>query len=151
MYRCLFVNFMLRYDVFSKALHKLGAYLSFNNSLWGKLFLSSPIMFDNNLRVTSVPIFVTDFNQFSCGANNFTSTVLYSVILCWYQEWNCRTHLQYFYSSLKSRMISFTTWMMRNIVVFPARSRFPAKFICCMAFRSILRANCLLRSIAISL
>ena len=45
--------------------------------------------------------------------------------------------LQYFNSSLlKSKMVSFASSTMKNIFVFPVRSRFPVKLICCIAFGS---------------
>ena len=47
-----FKNFVLADDLFAKALERLVACLSVNNSLWGKLVSSLPI--DNNLIVTSV-------------------------------------------------------------------------------------------------
>ena len=54
-----------------------------NNNLCGKLFLSleSPATFDKNFKVTSVPLFIPDFNLLSYEVDNFTFKVLYSVIL----------------------------------------------------------------------
>ena len=56
-------------------------YLSANNMLCGKLFplLELPIMFDGNLKVTSVGFLVADFNEIRCEFDNFTSTLLYGV------------------------------------------------------------------------
>ena len=36
-----------------------------------------PIIFDDNLKVTSVEFFIADFNLFICEADNFTFIVLY--------------------------------------------------------------------------
>ena len=41
------------------------------------LIISSPIIFNANLRVSLVKVFIADFNLFSCEADNFTFTVLY--------------------------------------------------------------------------
>ena len=51
----------------------------------------------------------------------------------------------------KSKTVSFASSIMKNIVAPSARSRFPAKLICCIAFGSALSAYCLLKSIAIIL
>ena len=45
--------------------------------------------------------------------------------------------------SEKSKMVSFASPIMRNTVVFSARSRFPAKLICCIAFESASSPVCL--------
>ena len=48
--------------------------------------------------------------------------------------------------------VSFTFSIMKNIVVFPARSRLPVKlFFFCIAFGSVSSACCLLKSTAIRL
>ena len=38
----------------------------------------------------------------------------------------------------KSKMVSFASSIMKDIVVFPAQSRFTVKLICCIAFGSAL-------------
>ena len=50
----------------------------------------------------------------------------------------------------KSKTVSFISSRIKNIVVFPAYSRFLVKLIC-FAFRSAASACCLLKSIAINL
>ena len=51
----------------------------------------------------------------------------------------------------KSKMVSFASSIMKNIVAPAAQSRFPVKLICCIAFGSASSACCLLKSIAIIL
>ena len=53
----------------------------------------------------------------------------------------------------KSKMVSFASSIMKNIVVFPSRSRFVVQLICyiCIAFGPTLSAWYLLKSIAIIL
>ena len=51
----------------------------------------------------------------------------------------------------KSKMVSFVSSIMKNIVVFPAWSRFSVKLICWNFSRSVSSACCLLKSIAIIL
>ena len=36
----------------------------------------------------------------------------------------------------KSKMVSFTSSIMKNVIVFPSRSRFAIKLICCIVFGS---------------
>ena len=48
-------------------------------------------------------------------------------------------------------MVSFTSSIMKNIVVFLAESRFPVKLIYCNDFGSASTANCLYKSIAVIL
>ena len=45
-------------------------------------------------------------------------------------------------------MVSFASSIMKNMIVSSARSRFPIKLICCIAFGSTSNACCLLESIA---
>ena len=47
--------------------------------------------------------------------------------------------------------VSFTFSIMKNIVVFPARSRLPVKLFFCIAFGSVSSACCLLKSTAVHL
>ena len=51
----------------------------------------------------------------------------------------------------KSKMVSLTSSIMKNIVAPACQSRLPVKLICCIAFRSASIACCLLKSIAIIL
>lgn len=50
----------------------------------------------------------------------------------------------------KSKIFSVTFLIMKNIVVFAARFRFPVKLVRCVTFEPAFSASCLLRSIAIS-
>ena len=50
----------------------------------------------------------------------------------------------------KSKIVSFTSSIMKNIVVFSTRSKFVVKMICCIAFGLESRAGCLLKPIAIN-
>ena len=52
-------------------------------------------------------------------------------------------------SSTKSKIVSFTSSRIKNIVVFLVHFKFPVKLIFCIAFRSASRACCLLKSIAV--
>lgn len=147
-----FENLILANDLFAKDLWRLATCVSVNKSPWDKLASSSPVIFEDNLRVTSVAFCVPDFNLFSFEADNFTFTVFYWAIP--YQCLNKLAELIYNIFTVpceKSRIVSLTSSMMKNIFVFPARCRFPDKYNCCMAFGSAVRALCLLRSIAISL
>ena len=49
----------------------------------------------------------------------------------------------------KSKMVSVAFIIMEDMVLFPARSRFPLKTICCFAFESASSSCYLLQSIAI--
>ena len=51
----------------------------------------------------------------------------------------------------KSKMVSFTSSIMKNIIAPLSCSRFSVKLLYCIAFRSGSRACCLLKSIAIIL
>ena len=59
-----FDNFILGDELFAKILRSFETCLSVSNNSCGKLVLSleSPIMFDENLRVTSVAFFDASFN-----------------------------------------------------------------------------------------
>ena len=58
--------------------------VSVDNNLCGKLVssLELSITFDERFEVTSVPIFIVDFNLLSCRLDNFSFQVLHLVILC---------------------------------------------------------------------
>ena len=68
---------------------------------------------------------VPNFNSLSCQLDNFTFKFFYTIIL---------------YSATK-----------KTNVVFPSRSRFPLKLICCIVFGSASSACFLLKSITIRL
>ena len=51
----------------------------------------------------------------------------------------------------KSKIVSLTSSIMKEIVAFLTHSRFPVKLICCITFGSALSTCHLLKSIAISL
>ena len=57
--------------------------VSVDNNLCGELAssLELSITFDERFEVTSVPIFIVDFNLLSCRLDNFSFQVLYLVIL----------------------------------------------------------------------
>ena len=54
---------------------------SFKNNWWGKLVSLSPIIFDDNLKTTSVSFVIADFNLLSCEFDNFTFKLFYCIIL----------------------------------------------------------------------
>ena len=65
---------------FAKALRRFAACLLVNKNLWGKLVSLSPIIFDDNLKTTSVSSFIAEFNLISCEFNSFTFKLSYCVI-----------------------------------------------------------------------
>ena len=65
------------------ALRRFATCLLVNNYLWGRLVSSSPIIFDDNLKTTSVSFFIADFNLLSCEFDSFTFKLLYWAILYW--------------------------------------------------------------------
>ena len=106
-----------------------------------------------------VQYFITDFNVLSCELDNFTFKLLYWVIFYWYYikallliffilKKTCNTLI---IPCQKSKIVSFTSSIMKNIVLFPAWSKFPVKAICCIAFGSASSACYLLKPIAIIL
>ena len=58
---------------FSKYLQRSATCLLVNNDLWGKLVSSSelPIIFNDNLKTTSVSFFNANFNSLSSGFDSF--------------------------------------------------------------------------------
>ena len=78
-----FNHFTLAEELFAKALWSLGTCVLVNNNLCGKLFssLESPATFDEEFKVTSVPIFIAGINLLSCELDDFTFNVLYWMIL----------------------------------------------------------------------
>ena len=57
-------KFIVADEPFAKALRNNETCASVNDNLWGKLVSSSesPIIFDERFKVTSVPLFITNFN-----------------------------------------------------------------------------------------
>ena len=74
-----FDNFILADEFFGKALRSLETCLSVNNNLCEKLVwsLESIINFNEKFKVTSVTLFIPDFNLLSCELDNFTFKLLY--------------------------------------------------------------------------
>ena len=72
---------LISFYLSAKALRRFAACLLVNNNLWGKLVSSSPIIFDDNLKTTSVLFLITDFNLLSCEIDSFTCKLLYCLIL----------------------------------------------------------------------
>ena len=81
-----FDYFVLAAEPFAKALRSLEKCVLVNNTFWGKLFslLESPATFGESIKVTSAPLFISDFNLLSCELENFTFKVLCWVVLYWY-------------------------------------------------------------------
>ena len=63
----------------AKALRRFATCLLVNNNLCGKLTSSSEllIIFDDNLKITSVPLFIADFNLLSCDFDNYCNESFY--------------------------------------------------------------------------
>ena len=78
-----FDNIILAEGLFARSFETS---ISVNNNLCGKLFplLESPQIFDGIFKVTSLLLFIPDFNLLSCKLENFTFKVLYWEILYWY-------------------------------------------------------------------
>ena len=64
----IFDNFILADETFAKALRSFKTSVLVNNNLCGKIFssLESSITFDESFKVTSVPLFIPNFNLLSC-------------------------------------------------------------------------------------
>ena len=64
---------------FAKALRRFATCLTVNNDLCGKLVssLELPIIFDDNLKTTSVSLFIADFNLSSFEFDSFIFKLLY--------------------------------------------------------------------------
>ena len=125
--------------------------LSVNTNLFVKLVLSlkPPVTTAERLKVTSVLFFFLIL-IYLVENYNFTVKVACWVILHWYDK------AKQIYNTLrvpceKYKMVSFTSSIMTNIVLFPSQSRLPVKLICCIAFRSASSYCCLLKSIVIIL
>ena len=146
-----FDSLILTDDLFAKALQSRETWLSVNISLWEKLFscLESPITFDERFKITSVPIFISNFNLLSYELDSFTSRLLYCVILYWYYIKGKYIHNIFTVPCEKSKMVSLASPVMNKIVVFPSRYRFPVRLICCIYFGSASSTFCLLKPITI--
>ena len=57
-----------------------------NNNFCRKLVssLKLPFVFVNNIKTDPAPFYIADFNSFTFASNNVTSTLLYGVILYYY-------------------------------------------------------------------
>ena len=82
----LFDNYQLAQELFAKSLQSLQTCQLVNNNLCGRLFswLESPAKFYESLKVTSVPLFILDFNLLSWKLDSCAFKMLYWVILYWY-------------------------------------------------------------------
>ena len=113
-------------------------------------------------------IFIPDFNLSSCELGNFIFNVLYYCIASFYTDITLKqnkivehavaklyndVHNTSTVPSEKSKLVSFASSILKNIVVFafPSQARFPVKLIYWTAFGSTSSACCLLKSIAIIL
>ena len=142
-----FDNFTLANELFAKVLWSFETCVLVNNNSCGKLTTT----FDEIFKVTSVLFFIPDFNLLSYNLDNITFNVLYWVILYW-----CYIKVKWIYNTStvlweKSQIVSFISSVLKNIFVFPSRSRFLVKLISCIAFGWASSACCLLKSIAINL
>ena len=81
--RQVFENVVLAKEPFATDLRILETCVSVNYNLYGKLFssLKFRIKFDKRFKITSVSLFIADFNLLSCKLGNFTFKVLYRVTL----------------------------------------------------------------------
>ena len=78
----IFENFVLADETFAKAFTMFETCASVNNNLYGKSVssLEIPIKCDERFKVTSVPIFIPDFNL-SCELNNYIESFYTNIIL----------------------------------------------------------------------
>ena len=137
-------NFIFVEELFAKALR------SFENNLSLKYFpsLESQARFDEMFKAISVPLFIY---LLSFKLDNFMFKVLYWVILFWYKISLNKIYNTFTVPCEKSKMVSFASSIMNNIVVFLSRSRFAVKLIFFIAVGSASSACCLLRSTAVIL
>ena len=143
-----FDTFLLAHEAFAKNLQSFETCVLVNNNLWGKSFssLESLATLDEVSRVTLVPFFIPDFNSLICELDNFTFKALYWVTLYWYYIKTKYDHNALTVLCQISKTISLASSLMKNIVVFPSRSRSAVKLIYCIAFGSALSTCCLLKS-----
>ena len=114
------------------------------------------IIFDDNLKTTSFYFLLQILIHYA--ANLIALHFNYWVILYW---WKLNYSLKFlFYNKFTKplqllvkilRKFFFASSIIKNIVVFPALSKFAAKLICWIALGSASSACCLLKSIAIVL
>ena len=120
------LSFRLADEPFVKALRIFETCVSVNNNLWGKLFssLESRTTFDESFKVTLVPFFISYFlfYSLSCELDNFTFKELYWVILYWYYTKTKKNYSTFTVLYEKSKMVSFTSSIMKNIVVLSSTS-----------------------------
>ena len=76
---CAFDNLILVDVWLAKALKMFATCLLVHCNLCGKCASSTelPIIFDDNLKITSDSFFIAEFNLLSCKFDNFTFTLLY--------------------------------------------------------------------------
>ena len=97
------------------------------NNLLGKLPFDSPTALGESLKNTLVPVFILDFSLLSCELGSFRlSIILIHFILIFYLTVSCK----------KYKLVSLTSSIMKKIFVFPGRSSFSLKLICCIAFKT---------------
>ena len=92
--------------------------------------LQSPIMLGDSLITTSFSFFIADFNLFSCEFGNFVFKQLYCVILCYYELKSQLYSKTFMVPCENSKMVSFASSVIKNIVVFLALSKLAVKLIC---------------------
>ena len=101
--------------------------------------ISFTITFDDNLKTNSVLFFIADLNLIY-QAVNLIALHLNCCIASFYinknqiiqrscTQWNC-TYKTFTVPCEKSNTVSFASSMVKNIVVFPALSKFAVKLIC---------------------
>ena len=109
-------NFISVDKWFEKALRKFETCLLVNNNLWGKLVSLSPIIFDDNLKTTSVSFFIADFSLLSCEFDSFKFNLLYCVTFMLTKIKRLYDiHLQNFYSSFWKIKHSFFCFFKNEI------------------------------------
>ena len=131
-------------------MQRLETCLSVNGKLCEKIVLLVPSTFDDNLKGTSVTLFVADFDLLSCQFDNLTLTVILIHFILMPNIFVECINNTYTVPDEKSRIVSLTSLIMKNILLFPAHSRFPVKLIFSIAFGSASSSCYLLRSIAIT-
>ena len=103
-----------------------------NRTLFSSLV--SQTTFDENFKVTSVLVFLPDFNFWSCEFDNFTLKVLHWVILYWYYLKATENYNTLTVYCEKAKVVSLASSMIKNINPLLSPLRLPVKLICCTAF-----------------
>ena len=75
-----FDNLISADELFAKDLRRFETCVLVNNNVWGKLVSLSPIIFDDNLKTTSVSLFIAEFNLLSYEFDSCTLKLLYCTI-----------------------------------------------------------------------